>query len=267
LARGEAAPIVAGLDATPAIPATCQWATFLRNHDEVDLGRLSDEERAEVFARFGPEERMQLYGRGLRRRLAPMLGNDRRRLEMAYALQLTLPGTPVLRYGEEIGMGEDLSLEDRNAIRTPMQWSDEPNAGFSTAPSADLVRPVIDEGDYGYQALNVEAQRRDANSLLSWMERAIHTLRECSEFAVGDCTVLDPGAPSVLALRRQGPHGTMLALTNLGDEPVTVDLSGQVNGAEPAAETFADGDYGDPHPDLGKVRLEGYGYRWIRLRG
>ena len=265
LARGEAAPVVEGIEATPDIPVTCQWSTFMRNHDEVDLGRLTDEERQEVFSQFGPDENMQLYGRGIRRRLAPMLGNDRRRLEMAYALQFTLPGTPVLRYGEEIGMGDDLSLEERNAIRTPMQWSDGPNAGFSTAPPEQLIRPVIDDGEYGYSALNVTAQRRDAHSLLSWMERAVHTLRECPEFALGRCEVLDPGVPSVVALRRYGPAGAMLALTNLSDEAVTVDLSGVEAGPQPPEETFADGDYGDPHPDLGKLRLEGYGYRWIRL--
>ena len=110
----------------PALPPTCQWATFLRNHDEVDLGRLVGHEHDEVFAAFGPEPDMQLYGRGIRRRLAPMLGNDRRRIEMAYALQFSLPGTPVIRYGDEIGMGEDLSLPERNAIRTPMQWSAGP---------------------------------------------------------------------------------------------------------------------------------------------
>src|SRR5438045_3072762 len=132
LARGEVGPILQALAETPTLPPSCQWATFLRNHDEVDLGRLVGHEHDEVFAAFGPEPTMQLYGRGIRRRLAPMLGNDRRRIEMAYALQFSLPGTPVIRYGDEIGMGEDLRLPERNAIRTPMQWSSAPNAGFST---------------------------------------------------------------------------------------------------------------------------------------
>ena len=141
-----------GIEATPPIPATCQWSTFLRNHDEVDLGRLTHEERQEVFARFGPDESMQLYGRGIRRRLAPMLGNNRRRLEMAYALQFALPGTPVLRYGEELGMGDDLSLEERNAIRTPMQWSDEPNLllGSSAKKQVSEVSSV-DDGGHGWR--------------------------------------------------------------------------------------------------------------------
>src|SRR5439155_16064688 len=120
IARGSAAPLRSALESSPPIPESCAWATFLRNHDEVDLSGLLDNERADCFAAFGPEEDMQLYGRGIRRRLAPMLDNDRRRIEMAYVLQLTLPGTPVLRYGEEIGMGDDLSLPERNAIRTPM---------------------------------------------------------------------------------------------------------------------------------------------------
>src|SRR3954451_21447748 len=124
---------------------------------------------------------MQLYGRGIRRRLAPMLSGDRRRLELAYSLQFSLRGTPVLRYGEEIGMGDDLSLEGRDAIRTPMQWSLLPNGGFSTAKPADLLRPVFSDGDFGYQKVNVTAQRHSTTSLLSWFERMIRTLREAPE--------------------------------------------------------------------------------------
>ena len=142
LARGEVEPIVWALCTSPPLPPSAQWATFLRNHDEEDLSALTDAERAEVFAAFAPDETMRLYGRGIRRRLAPMLDGDRRRLELAYSLQFTLPGTPVVRYGEEIGMGDNLALPERNAIRTPMQWTDGPTAGFSTADSTQLVRPV-----------------------------------------------------------------------------------------------------------------------------
>ena len=131
---------------TPPIPAKAQWASFLRNHDELDLGRLSDAERAEAFAAFGPEPHMQAYERGIRRRLAPMLDGDERRLKLAFSLMFALPGTPVLWYGDEIGMGEDLSQPERNSVRTPMQWADDPNAGFSTAARACLVRPVVSEG-------------------------------------------------------------------------------------------------------------------------
>src|SRR3954452_10990378 len=154
LARHEVGPILQALAEMPVIPETCQWATFLRNHDEVDLGRLVGHEHEEVFAAFGPEKRMQLYDRGIRRRLAPMLGNDRRRIEMAYVLQFSMPGTPVIRYGHEIGMGEKLALPERNAIRTPMQWDAGRHGGFSTAAKVgDLIRPVISGGEYGHQTL------------------------------------------------------------------------------------------------------------------
>ena len=267
LAQGDAGPVLHGLSMTPAIPDSCQWATFLRNHDEIDLGRLTAFERDQVFQAFGAEPEMQLYGRGIRRRLAPMLRGDRRRIEMAYSLQFTLPGTPVLRYGEEIGMGDDLSLPERDAIRTPMQWSDGPNAGFSTAPADALRRPVVSDGQFGYPAVNVTAQRRDAHSLLSWMERALHTLRECPEFAVGRHQPLDTGERSVLALRYEAPSGVMLALTNLGDQRCVVDLSDQLGEtATDPLEVFGDADYGDPRPDPAKFELNGYGYRWIRLQ-
>src|SRR5262249_8770703 len=143
LARQSAEPLVRVLKQLPALPATGQWANFLRNHDELDLGRLTAAEREEVYRAFGPEGRMRAYGRGIRRRLAPMFGGDRRRLELAYSLLFSLPGTPVLRYGDEIGMGDDLSLPERASVRTPMQWTDERNAGFSAAPGEKLSRPVI----------------------------------------------------------------------------------------------------------------------------
>jgi len=265
LARGDAAPILAALEAMPTIPPSCQWATFLRNHDEIDLGRLGDKERAEVFEAFGPSPKMQLYGRGIRRRLAPMLGGDRRRLEMAYALQFSLPGTPVLRYGEEIGMGDDLSLPERNAIRTPMQWSPDANAGFSDADPDDLCQPVISGGDFGYEKVNVVSQRRDATSLVSWTGRMLHTVRECPEFGAGQTHPVDSGVPSVLALRHEGPTGVMLSIVNLADESCEVDLGPQPGQQGEPLEVFADGDYGPVDPELKKMKVNAYGYRWIRL--
>ncbi|CAN5555248.1 alpha-amylase family protein [soil metagenome] len=267
LARHEVAPLLQALAETPTLPDTCQWATFLRNHDEIDLGRLVGHEREEVFAAFGPDPDMQLYDRGIRRRLAPMLGNDRRRLEMAYALQFTMPGTPVIRYGDEIGMGEDLSLPERNAIRTPMQWSEGRHAGFSAATrKADLRRPVIAGGEFGYENLNVERQQRDPTSLLSWFQRALLILRECPEFGVGTCSYVDTGERAVLALVHDAPSGAMVALTNLGPDPVIVDLGPQSQqDGEPLA-VFADQDYPPVGADLDRIELGPYGYRWIRLR-
>ncbi|MDQ1358607.1 MAG: maltose alpha-D-glucosyltransferase / alpha-amylase [Acidimicrobiaceae bacterium] len=266
LARSDATPLVSALEAAPTIPDSCQWATFLRNHDEVDLGQLSERERADCFAAFGPEKNMQLYGRGIRRRLAPMLGNDRRRLEMAYSLQFTLPGTPVLRYGEEIGMGDDLSLKERDAIRTPMQWTGETNAGFSTAAAKALCRPIIRGGDFGHETVNVQAQRRDPSSLLHWVERMLHTLQECPEFGVGRCQSVDTGDPAVLALHYEAPGGVMLALHNLSDRRRTVELGRQPGTEGEPLEMFADQAYEPVGSELKGVKLAGYGYRWIRLR-
>jgi maltose alpha-D-glucosyltransferase/alpha-amylase len=263
LARGEAAPIVAALEASPVIPATCQWATFLRNHDEVDLGRLGDRERSEVFEAFGPEPDMQLYDRGIRRRLAPMLGNDQRRLRMAYALQCSLPGTPVIRYGDEIGMGEDLSLKERDAIRTPMQWTDQHAAAFSTAKRGHFVNRVISGGEFGYETVNVLAQRMEPGSLLQFMEEMLEALRLCPEFGSSKATPIDVGERSVLALCYEGPTGAMLALTNLKPRGCTVDASAASTGH--AVEVFSDQTYDPVDPSLGAVELKGYGHRWIRL--
>ena len=266
LARRDPESIIDALQDTPMPPPGGQWATFLRNHDEVDLSRLTAEQRAEVFEQFGPDENMQLYGRGIRRRLAPMLDNDRKRVELAYALQFSLRGTPVLRYGEEIGMGDDLSLSGRNAIRTPMQWSSKPNGGFSSAEPDRLVRPVISTGEYGYQKVNVTSQRHDPSSFLSWFERMIRTLREAPEVGSGNCTHVDLPVPhGVLVHRADGAGGTMVFLHNLGDQDGTVDLSSLADDAEYPNDVLADREYGD----LGKldaVAVGGYGYRWIRLK-
>jgi maltose alpha-D-glucosyltransferase/alpha-amylase len=267
LARQEVGPILQALAETPAIPETCQWATFLRNHDEVDLGRLVGHEHDEVFAAFGPDADMQLYGRGIRRRLAPMLGNDRRRIEMAYALQFVLPGTPVIRYGDEIGMGEDLSLPERNAIRTPMQWSDRPHGGFSsTRRKRDLRRPVITGGEFGYETVNVEDQQRDPASLLAWFQRALLILRECPEFGMGACTYVDTGRRSVLALVHEAPSGAMLALVNLAKRRSTVDLGPQPAQDGEPIEVFSDRAYPPVDSKLRSIEIGPYGYRWIRLR-
>ncbi|MGQ5261905.1 alpha-amylase family protein [Micromonospora sp. ZYX-F-536] len=265
LAREDPEPLIDALHDTPKLPVGGQWATFLRNHDEIDLSRLTTEQRNQVYAQFGPDEDMRIYDRGIRRRLAPMLGNDRRRIELAYALQFSLRGTPVLRYGEEIGMGEDLSLPGREAIRTPMQWSYQPNAGFSTAEPEKLVRPVIDKGEFGYQKVNVTAQRGDPKSLLAWFERMIRTLREAPEVGSGSTTHIDVAMPAgVLAHRADGPTGTMVFVHNLGTDDVEVDLSSLEPEADLPIDVLADRGYGELGK-LGAVKVSGHGYRWIRL--
>jgi maltose alpha-D-glucosyltransferase/alpha-amylase len=263
LARQNPEPVIEWLGSTPKLPGGGQWATFLRNHDEIDLSRLTSEQREDVFAQFGPDDSMKLYDRGIRRRLAPMLGGDRDRLELAYSLQFTLRGTPVLRYGEEIGMGEDLSLPGRYAIRTPMQWSFAANGGFSDGTP---IRPVISSGEYGYEKLNVTAQRHDDRSLLAWFERMIRTVRESPEVGNGTCTCIDQGFPSgVLVHRADGPTGSMVFLHNLGTDDVEIDLSSLTAEAHHPNEVFGDKEYQEVG-DLSALELGPYGYRWIRLK-
>jgi maltose alpha-D-glucosyltransferase/alpha-amylase len=266
LAREDTEPIIDALRDSPKLPDGGQWATFLRNHDEIDLSRLTAEQRKDVLDRFGPDENMQLYGRGIRRRLAPMLGNDRRRIELAYALQFSLRGTPVLRYGEEIGMGENLELDGRYAIRTPMQWNNLPNGGFSSADPKQVVRPVISGGEFGYETLNATLQRHDPKSLLSWFERMIRTLREAPEIGAGTCTHVDVPAPrGILVHRADADTGTMLFVHNLGTEEGEVDLSSLAAEAEFPNDVLADQEYPEPG-EFDKIRVAGYGYRWIRMR-
>jgi maltose alpha-D-glucosyltransferase/alpha-amylase len=198
-----------------------------------------------------------------------MLKGDRRRIELAYSLQFTMPGTPVLRYGEEIGMGEDLSLPERNALRTPMQWRAGSGGGFTTAPAAQQVRPVTTRGRYGCRQVNVTAQQRDPDSLLRWFEQMIRTLRECPEVGVGTCAVIDAALPrSVLAHRFDAPEGSFLALHNLAARARTVDL-GRLDGVDGrnVREVFADGAYDAPSARLSGLAIRAYGYRWFRLRG
>ncbi|MGD9751336.1 MAG: alpha-amylase family protein [Acidimicrobiia bacterium] len=266
LARSSAAPIREALRAMPAIPETCSWATFMRNHDEIDLSGLSPSEREECFEAFGPEPTMRLYDRGIRRRLAPMLGNDRRRIELAYALQCSLPGSPVIRYGEEIGMGEDLSLPERNAIRTPMQWSDARNGGFSTAAKKKLMRPLVSGGPFGFEQCNVDAQRDDDASLLAWFERLLRARRECGELGANTAALLDTGHEEVLGLRYTSERTSLVVLSNLSDEPRVVDLTATVvDEPRRVLELFANRRY-DTRPDaLDALELDGLGYRWLRL--
>ncbi|HEY1696901.1 MAG TPA: alpha-amylase family protein [Polyangiaceae bacterium] len=265
LASGDARPLARALEATRARPATAQWGTFLRNHDELDLGRLTEKQRNAVFEAFGPEPGMQLYDRGIRRRLAPMLQGDRRRLELAYSLMFSLPGTPVLRYGDEIGMGDDLRLRERHAVRTPMQWSTEPNGGFSKARRT--VLPVIRGGPYGYEKVNVAAQRRDVESLLNWTERIIRMRKEVPEIGWGDFRVLDAGDASVLAVCYEWRNNAVLVVHNLRGEGVEVELAlGTERGRRLVNLLSEDHSRADAH---GKhhVVLEPYGYRWYRVGG
>ncbi len=267
LARGDAEPLRAALRGAPEIPSDSQWGRFVRNHDELTLDKLSEAEREEVFAAFGPDESFQLYGRGLRRRLPPMLDGDERAIRMVYSLAFSLPGTPVLFYGEEIGMGENLAIEGRFSVRSPMQWSDEANAGFSTVAEAErLCRPVVDDERFGPAAVNVARQRREDDSLLNWFERLIRRRRECPEIGFGTLEVLDAGAASVLAHRCDWDGSTLVAVHELGGESATVTIAlDRPEDADALVDLFSS----DVLPlDDGRVQLEleSYDHRWLRVR-
>ena len=263
-ASGDVRPLVDALRQTRTLPPSAQWATFLRGHDELDLGRLTEEQRRLVFERFGPDPDMQLYGRGIRRRLAAMLGS-RPHLELAYSLLFALPGTPVMRYGDEIGMGDDLSLPERTAVRTPMQWSREANGGFTTADKA--VVPVIDEGPFGCEHVNVEEQRRDPGSLLNWTVRMIRLRKECPEIGWGSWSVLPAGSPHVLALCYEWRGNAVVVLHNFSSLPQEARFRVKVEGGERLANLLADEEQRAGDDGAHRVALESYGYKWYRVGG
>jgi len=267
LATSDSGPLVQALKATRHRPETAQWCLFLRNHDELDLGRLTERQRQQVFKCFGPEKHMQLYERGIRRRLAPMLNGDRRVIELAYSLMFTLPGTPVLRYGDEIGMGDDLELAERNCARTPMQWSAEPHGGFTTAEKP--VVPVISDGPFGYQHVNAAEQRRDPKSFLNWTERIVRMRKEVPEVGWGDYEILSVHDSAVLGIRYDWRNNSVLFLHNLSDTPREVTFSVGLGRSEGRllVNLLSDANSRVARDGKHHVLLEAYGYRWYRVGG
>jgi maltose alpha-D-glucosyltransferase / alpha-amylase len=264
LATADVRPLRGAIRETlEVIPRDAQWVQFLRSHDELDLGRLSETQRERVFEAFAPDPCMQLYHRGIRRRLAPMLGNDRRRMELAMSLLFALPGTPMLQYGDEIGMGEDLSLNEREAIRTPMQWTGEPNGGFSRAKKT--VLPVVDDSLFGFRKVNVDAQRRDPRSFMNWIARLIRVRKECPEIAWGDCQVLESSAPSVLLLACRFRNAAMITLHNFSDSAQAVRFRLKEPEARRLVDLMAEEHSRADRRGTHEVALEGYGYRWYRV--
>jgi trehalose synthase len=261
LARGDAAPLEDLIRVLPVPPPDSGWATFLRNHDELTLDKLEPAERDEVFAAFAPDEDMRIYGHGIRRRAASMLGGDGPRLRMAWSLMLSLPGTPVILYGDEIGQGEDLELDGRMAVRTPMQWEPGPSGGFSTAAREQLVRPFPD-GAFGPDAVNVAEQRRTPDSLLRFMTRLVQQRRDTPEFGWGRSTLIENEPTPLFAHRCDWDGSTVFAIHNLSDERVTaeLDLGEDVDGVDDLLELR------EHHVREGRLRVEldGYGYLWLR---
>jgi maltose alpha-D-glucosyltransferase/alpha-amylase len=239
LATGDATLFKKALNETKPKPGQAQWAWFLRNHDEIDLGRLSKHQLKEVDQKMGPDSSMQLYKRGIRRRLAPMLGNDPARLRMAYSLLYSLPGTPVIREGEELGMGEDLKLKERLAVRTPMQWDSTANSGFTTGQS---FRPIINSGGYAYQKVNVNNELRDTSSLLNFIRHLIQLRKQYPEINNGAWQTLETGNNQVLVIQYADKGKLVLISHNFSDRPQVITLE-----------------------DKRVVKLGRYGFQWQRL--
>jgi glycosidase len=261
-ARADPGPLERALEALPDIPPDAAWANWVRNHDELSLDKLSESEREEVFAAFGKDPDTRIYGRGLRRRLPSMVDGDERRVRLAYSLMFSLPGTPVLFYGEEIGMSEHLGIEGRLAVRPPMQWSAEQHAGFSPARTRELVRPLCDD----YRRVNVADQRRDQGSLLNWMERVIRRRSECPEIGWGRATRV-PCQAGVFAHRCDWRGATVVAAHNLTDRPVGTTLRlDDLEEGDQLLDLLGDADAKTAEsPDV-EFELPAYGHRWLRIR-
>jgi trehalose synthase len=265
LARHDPAPLVEALRSRPVIPPEAAWANFVRNHDELTLDKLSDAEREEVFEAFAPDEAQRVFDRGITRRLPPMLGGDPRLIRMVYSLMFSLPGTPVLFYGEEIGMGENREVAGRESVRTPMQWTAGKNGGFSDAAPSRLVAPIPGDG-YAPVHVNVQQQRNDHGSLLHFIRQLISRYRASPEIGWGELEIVEHDGAGVLAHGVRSPIGRMIAVHNFTDVPVI--LTAQIGAVEEGTvlrdlhgpETL------QPTP-AGRVELElaPYGFRWLRL--
>ena len=262
--HGDRRPITDIFVHTPEIPPSAQWCLFLRNHDELTLEMVSDEERHHLYYAYGSDPRMRL-NLGIRRRLAPLLENDRRKIELLTSLLFTLPGSPILYYGDEIGMGDNIYLGDRNGVRTPMQWTGDRNAGFSRADTARLYLPLIVDPVYGYQSINVEAQQRTPSSLLNWMKRLIEVRKKTRVFGRGTLHFLRPANESVLVHVREHEGQSVIAVHNLAGSAQPVELDLRAWRGHTPIEMLGDTRF----PTVGTgsyfISLAPYGYYWFRL--
>jgi len=257
-------PIKAILERTPPIPPKCQWCTFLRNHDELTLEMVTVEEREWMWGEYAPIERMRL-NLGIRRRLAPLLENDRRKIELLNSLLFTLPGSPIIYYGDEIGMGDNIWLEDRHGVRTPMQWNDGLNAGFSEAPSDSLYLPIIDHPEYSPSRVNVAAQQRDPSSLYQAIKRMIAARKGYRAFGWGDLSWVDVGTKAVLAFQRTYRNERILVLNNLSSETQSINQDIFDSRSKPPVDLITDEELALLPSNPPALKLRPYQYRWLKL--
>ncbi len=268
LQREDRMPVVDILEQTPELPPGCQWAMFLRNHDELTLEMVTDEERDYMYRAYASDPQMRV-NLGIRRRLAPLLGNDRRKIELLNALLFSLPGTPVIYYGDEIGMGDNVYLGDRDSVRTPMQWSPDRNAGFSTANPHQLFLPAIIEPEYHYETVNVETQRARPNSLLSWMRQLVALRRRHRVLGRGSLEMLEPDNPHVLAFLRhpEDDEGSpMLIVANLSRMAQHVELDLREHLGATPVEAFGHTEFAPIGELPYYLTLSPYGFFWFELR-
>jgi maltose alpha-D-glucosyltransferase/alpha-amylase len=264
LKREDRRPIVQILRRATDIPAECQWALCLRDHNELSLEWYTDSERNEIYEAYAPDPQMRLRG-GIRRRLAPLFDNDRRRVELAYALMCSLPGSPVIYYGNEIGMGDNVYLDDCNGLRTPMQWSADRNAGFSFADPARLSVPVNAGPVYGYQVVNVEAQRRQPSSMLNWMRRLLAVRRQHVVFGRGSVEFLEPRNQTVLAFVRRHGDEQILVVANLSGRAQSAELSLSFYAGAQPLELLGGTRFRRIGADPYAVTLDPYDFFWLLL--
>ena len=266
LVREDAGALIHNLRAMPTLPYDGAWANFVRNHDEWSLDKLTEAERQEVFRAFGPKPDMQIFGRGLRRRLPTMLNGDQARLRMAYSLMFSLPGAPVLFYGEEIGMAENLEIEGRMSVRSLMQWSDRQNGGFSEAPPETLCRPMLKSKKWGASAINVRDQESDPDSLLAWMESLIRRRREMPEIAFGNWSLVPISDPAVLALSYDWGERRSILIHNLasGEKEISFRLEAP-QGENSIVDRVAGDEITVQKDGAVTLSLAGYGCRWLKF--
>ncbi|HEY0018119.1 MAG TPA: maltose alpha-D-glucosyltransferase [Longimicrobium sp.] len=263
--QGIRKPIVEIIERTPAIPDDCQWCMFLRNHDELTLEMVTDEERDYMYREYAADPRMRI-NLGIRRRLAPLMDNDRRKIELLNSILFTMPGSPIIYYGDEIGMGDNVWLGDRDGVRTPMQWSPDRNAGFSRADAERLYLPVISDAVYGYQAVNVEAQERSPYSLLNWTKRLVRVRKQHRAFGRGSITFLQPENPHVLAYLREYQGDVILVVNNLSASAQAVQLDLAAYAGYTPIELLGETAFLPVDETPYAITLSPYGFFWFALR-